>query len=249
MVCQHRDLVLRLGTIMRDSGSTGEVESLMKDIDEVEGLLEKLEAPKAFQKEGPERQLQYLVASEYQDEYISLYEGRMYFRAWYMCSCGACISSKSWRQLHPEFEGGSTLGTWKAGQRWYCVCCSKRYRPRMGMLTELKMNDQVFWSLASVPPRDLLDIQGLALEADLRAQAAARGSEAILSPEDLHRSIVQCRPIVGSILRAATPADFWDPSQGGAALAASRVAVMTPAGRQLLEGSPMFPWLQMFNWA
>lgn len=243
MVQEHKKLVLQLGEAMK-SGSVGDVvNDISAKIDNLEAQITAAEH-QAF-KSSPQ-QTEYLVACEYSDEFVRI-SATVYLRSWYICSCGAAISSKSWKQLHPEFSNGA-MGSYVPGQRWYCLCCPRRYRPRMGCLTELRLEHQIYWSMATIPPKDVQDIRGLTVEGELELQARESG-QPMKSPDELYRSMMQYRPVTGSILRAATVADLQEPGAADAAALAEMVAILTPEGRDVLKAAPLFPWMQMFNWA
>ena len=249
LVVKHEKLVKRIGEAMCNSSLASELDEILQEVDSVEEQLSGLERPLAFDQHDVPTQQDFLIAVEYMDEYINM-GNNMYFRAWYTCSCGAAISSKSWRTLYTEFtadasspSGVLARGTYRTGQRWYCLCCPRRYRPKMGMVTEMRLGSTLYWSLASIPPKDVQCIKGLSVEAEIQLSGQA------VTPEQLYRSITQYRPVTGSILRPATLSDLHDPTAPDAGEVVNMVAMITPEGRSVLEGTPMFPWMQMFNWA
>ena len=79
------------------------------------------------------------------------------FRAYHICKaggddgpCNTVTPSTEWGRLHESMVA--------TGQRWYCPDCSARYKPKYGMLVELRIGLNIFYALAKTPedaPKDL----------------------------------------------------------------------------------------------
>ena len=213
----------------------GAFDQLHAQLAAMEDQLEELERPIAFEDNDIDMQKAYLIAVEYMDEWVSVGNGAMYMRSWYLCERGACLSSKSWSTLSPELQGDQ----WRKAQRYYCVFCNRRYRPKMGQLVETKLKSGIYWASAAMPPKEIEDLRAMAVEQDFKDQKID-----IPTPLELYNSIKQYVPVTGQgILRPAQYSDIWYPQNGkGPTTLVTMRSMLTPDGRRLLQNSTSLQW-------
>ncbi|MFM7984160.1 MAG: hypothetical protein ACKPKO_33025, partial [Candidatus Fonsibacter sp.] len=176
-------------------------------------------------------QMEFIRVASYADEWFS--HENLYLRSWYMCWCGACISSKVWTRRF--------MTPWQKKQKWYFCLCSREYKHAFGQLVESRVRGQIesAFSLASVPPNPIEDIRAKGLELKLKPE----------TPADLYNALKQYKPTTGSILREARADEVWCcPEHMTVSDCASLVSVLTPEGRTAVEANPPFNWYQIFNW-
>ena len=131
-------------------------------------------------------------------EWVNTESGAL--RAWYLClqdwggsypPCGTVMPSK---QFQRQFE---EVGVTK--QKWYCVCCTTRFRTAYGMLVEVRTKGVSTFMLAEVTNKDVEDVRAMYLEKKL-------------SPKDhmdLWRMIPDFKPIdPKDILRPVRPQEI-----------------------------------------
>jgi hypothetical protein len=102
----------------------------------------------------------HLNASAYDDTFAEFNGGHM--RYFFICKAGkgygeVCmilLSSKQWKQLFPDVP-------WCPGQRWYCLCCTARYRAGWGVVVEFRKGDKYYYMAAACPPEGILDIRAM----------------------------------------------------------------------------------------
>ena len=211
MLQQRSALVERHSALldqMRDAARLQDVLLLIPQLDAIEIEVDKASAPIAFRGRG-EDQWAFCLAADYADEWsvIRRADGsiKCAFRSYHKCTakagevngcCGTVISSKAWIRKLPV--------PWASGQRWYCNCCTARYKTTMGMLTEIHAADgSVYW-IVSTFPDEMNDVKWMAVEAQY---GEAR------TPEDLYNMIRTTEPHTGDgFLRPAVPADCWGAS-------------------------------------
>ena len=86
----------------------------------------------------------YCLAADYSDEWTCVRKAdgsiKSALRSFHICMsggssspCCTVVESKKWLRMKEEGEADA----WVAGQRWYCNCCTARYRPKFGMLNEV----------------------------------------------------------------------------------------------------------------
>ena len=128
----------------------------------------KATAPIAFRGRG-EEQWAFCLAADYADEWpiVRRADGTIQsaFRSFHKCTakageadgcCGTVIVSKAWLRKLAE--------PWASGQKWYCNCCTAKYRTTMGMLTEIHASDgSVYWIVSSFPG-GMNDVKWMAVE-------------------------------------------------------------------------------------
>ena len=205
-----------------------ELNTLLQQSQELESKV--LEAGKrmAFKSKGdPALINSFQMASEFQDSWIETSAGR--FRSWYVCSCGAATSSKAWKRRHSDHAATK--------QRYYCICCARKYRTTMGQIVEVEMGGLTMWSRAEIPPDSLEDIRGLASE--------ARGVPNC--PKEWFEALTQFTPTTGTIFRRAEMTDLYDPGAADAPALLGSFAMLTPSGKAVLDARPMFPWNQLLT--
>ena len=158
--------------------------------------LEKLTTPIAF--EGKEDAVEMMNVAQYHDEWVNTKSGAL--RAWYVClqdwgesypPCGTVMPSKQWKRKFEE------VGATK--QKWYCVCCTTRFRTAYGMLVEVRAKGISTFMLAEVTDKDVEDIRAMYLEQKLRPK----------DHMDLWRMIPDFKPIdPKDILRPVRPQEI-----------------------------------------
>jgi hypothetical protein len=138
---------------------------LMEQLEKIEDELENSSKNMAFQS-LPDQQ-QCVNVAQYHDEWTMSKSGSR-MRAWYVCMsdgnglwepCGTIMPAKHW---HRRFED---VGCSK--QRWYCVCCGKRYLTKYGMLVEIHITSPEPTSVfmrSEITNQDVDDVRGLYLE-------------------------------------------------------------------------------------
>ena len=241
---KYNELVSQVSSVAKCIGDgtmpEGAFDQLHAQLTAMEDKLEELERPIAFEDKGIDMQKAYLIATEYMDEWINVGNGAMYMRSWYLCECGACLSSKSWVTLFPELQDNE----WRKGQRYYCVFCNRRYRPKMGQLVETKLKSGIYWALARMPPKEIEDLRAMAVEQDFKDQKID-----IPTPLELYNSIKQYVPVTGQgILRPAQHSDIWYPQNSkDPSKLLTMCSMLTPEGRKVLQTAPLFNWMQILN--
>ena len=235
---RHRDLVAHLGEQIKSGASEEITEKILQDIAALEQDVEALARPQAFKSHSVEVQAQFLAVAEFDDEWFSFGSAggaaSLYMRSWYLCWCGAAISSKVWARRF--------VTPWQKRQKYYCCLCQRVYKHSFGQVVEAKLtpNSQPSFALAEVPPKPIEDIRASGLELKLKPE----------TPMDLYEALSQFRPTVGAVFRPATEGEVWlPPSHMTKKETAELVSVLTPAGKAALEANPPFNWYQIFNWA
>ena len=93
-----------------------------------------------------------------------------------------------------------------AGQRWYCNCCTARYRPKFGMLVEVVADGATYWMLAKFPT-DWHDVKWMSVEE--RHSGAS-------SPAELFKMLEEVRRYMGDgMLRPALKSEIWKGTEDG----------------------------------
>ena len=159
----------------------------------------------------------------------------VYLRSWYLCTCGAAISSKVWEKRFAV--------AWQKRQRYYCCLCHRQYKHSFGQVVETKLESggEPCFALAAVPPEPLEDVR-------------ARGHELSIkpaTPQALYDALAQYKPTTaeGGVFRPCSPAEVWNqPDKMTKEEAAALISVLTPEGKRCLEQVPVFNWFQVFNW-
>ena len=225
----------KLAGLIGSKASQDEIDDCMKGLDDLEPKIEAKSRMLAWEDKGPEQD-EYLRACEYADEWVRW--GGYRLRSYYKCSCGAVISSKTWKTKHADPMASK--------QKWYCLACGRKYATAMGQLVELLTpGNQLLWMYADIPNKDVEDIRALALEKEKR--------DKVSSAADLYSQIASYAPATGhGVLRPATvgdlcswaletiPRDQWDAQ-------VKMMAMMTPAGHSALSTGGRWDWMQFFN--
>lgn len=113
----------------------------------------------------------------------------------------------------------------------------------MGTIVEMYFlrEKKACWALAAVPDYDLEDVRAMATEAELKRNAD-KGMRIAQTPHELMDSIKQHKPICGTLLVDATPADFLDPHHPDLDTRLKCCARLTHHSRDLLTNQPSFDW-------
>jgi len=228
---QHTALINK----MKATGSMDEVLSMIPELDKLEDEVGRLSEPLAFKTKGPE-QWDFCLAADYSDEWTCVRNPdgsiKAALRSFHICIsggednwCGTVTESKAWLRLF-ETEG------WAAYQRGYCKACYARYRPKMGMLTEIHSEtDAVYW-LFSEYPWEWKDCKWMAVE---EKHKDAR------SPRELFEMIEEVHPhTADGFLRPARADECWY---------GSHVGVYKVADKALLQSMPIWKWGDMLSFA
>ena len=197
LIERHSDLLRRLGEQIRLRANADITDGLLVDLAILEAEIKLASAPTAFAKHGETVQAEFQGASTFSDEWFSFEEGSvtLYLRSWYICHCGAAISSKVWQRR---------LATpWAKKQRYYCICCGRVYRHSFGQVVECKVTaaSEPSFALAAVPPQPLEDVRATGFELKLNPA----------SPTDLYNALQMYKPSQGTVFRPCQPAEVTCP--------------------------------------
>ena len=229
LVSRHDNLRKSITEAM-NNGKMDLIPGLLSECEKLEGEIIRSEVPQAFSQKPD--QSDWLVACTYADEWVRSSVGFM--RSYYLCKCGCCMSSKTWKRMKPDLAASK--------QRWYCraMGCNRRFFTSFGQMVEVSMNGEHYWSLASIPPDRVEKIRARAIEL----------STAATSAQEVFNTMAQFRPMMSrgtdAIIRQASAADLQDPDSMTAE-EIQHVWFLTPQGRQILEQAPLFNWQQVIN--
>ena len=135
--------------------------TIIEELEKWDQVLWKLTTPLAFQ--GKEDAVEMMNVAQYHDEWVETESGAI--RAWYVClqdwgetypPCGTVMPSKQWKRKFEE------VGASK--QKWYCVCCTTRFRTSYGMLVEVRAKGISTFMLAEVTNKDVEDVRAMYME-------------------------------------------------------------------------------------
>ena len=94
---------------------------------------------------------------DYSDQWFKLQKGEGAFNVFYICCaggaewpCNTVIESQLWDRLQDELQASR--------QRWYCKCCSARYRTKFGVMVEIVIKGQPMYCHSELPPRDVFPV-------------------------------------------------------------------------------------------
>lgn len=228
---KHKQLINAIGVLLnrKSAGEAIEVpDKMFAECQRLELEIKEASKPKAFA--GNPLQKQFLKAATYADEWVSSHD--MFLRSWYLCCCGACISSKVWTRRF--------MNPWQKRQEWYCCICTRKYQHKFGQLVESKVGDgESCFALAEVPPAPIEDIRAKGLELKLKPQ----------TPAELYDALKMFAPTKGAVLRPCVAAEVQMPPEHLTIdEIVAHVAILTPEGRLSVEANPPFGWYQIFNW-
>jgi hypothetical protein len=214
--------------LCEDLKTAATVEAQEEIMQRIEGLEEwQQESFKGHDKSEAQRLLQ---ASTYADEWVTQRapDGRVLGRmcSYYVCGAGlgngrrcmAVIPSKRW----------DTKGAGIDARRWYCMAasgCTAKYRAGWGQLVQLELPSSdgtrldVYYMRAEVPPWDVEDVRGCALEATHKPQTA----------EELYTALATIEPVRSSIVVETSPGHTHI------------------CDEQVWDQLPYFKWWQIFN--
>ena len=159
-------------------------------------------------------------------EWVNTESGAL--RAWYLClqdwggsypPCGTVMPSK---QFQRQFE---EVGVTK--QKWYCVCCTTRFRTAYGMLVEVRTKGVSTIMLAEVPNMDVEDIRAMYRKKKLKREIP---DFTPINPWDILRPVEPheiAKEVVGEEFDASTVRKF--------------------VNVQGLNGIPKWDWEQIFT--
>ena len=233
---EHTALCARL----KESVDLEEIEMLLEKIEAIEAGIRVASLPLAFAKiaKSEEELFRFQMAADYSDAWteINSTSGRLLggFSAFYICQAGAVDSkcntlmlSKTWTRNHED--------PLMPKQGWKCVCCGTGYKTKMGMLVETKIlgSDQPLYSLAPCTTHDDKDMHALILQ-DLLG-------DKVRTPEDLYKLIPEVLPSEGHFIRKAVQSDFW----GGTAFlerGVYKILEMTT-----LRSMPQWDWEDVYH--
>ena len=173
---------------------------LLEELEKMEDEIEELNKNLAFQ--GFVDQQQCVNVAQYHDEWsMSTAGSRM--RAWYVCMCdgngqwppcGTIMPAKHWKRRFDD------IGSSK--QRWYCVCCGKKYKTKYGMLVEIHITSPTPASTflrSEITNKDVDDVRAMYLEHSLKPK----------DHKDLWRQIPDFTPMQpGDIMRPCREDEF-----------------------------------------
>ena len=221
---------------------TAKATELLKKLEATQDDIYEASKPLAFRERAKDEaeQFRYFMASTYGDMWSEIRgpKGELLgsFCSWFLCmagvgwggKCATAIASKRWETMLAD-----PLAT---GQRWFCLCCPARYRPKYGMLVQLAIrnsqtgNIDYFYALSDVPD-DEQDIKALHLESTYNPS----------SPEALFDALPEVLPAVTSMVRQATAEELkagCDPT-----------GVFKVTGIDALIQCPRWNWKQLYNFA
>ncbi len=202
-------------------------------------------APLAFREKcepNSEMHWRYMQAAQYSDEWVELKSGGARrnktvgrFTSYYICRSGSTMSGslaeKCW-SIIPSKDWMTRFDDPLASkQRWYCPCCSAKYKATWGMLIEILADGQVVYVLADCPDTNCEDVRAMYLEAKHKPK----------DPEDLYEKVKHVMPFTTNLIRKMNPNEQYDTSRPFN----PRVYKFTDP--DVLETIPKFSWHQIFN--
>ena len=192
-----------------------EAESDLQEGDAVEEEFEiKLYKERAF--EGHEDAARMRMAADYSDQWFT--NKGMEFNVYYVCKggspqCMTAIEAKAWDRLREDLAATK--------QRWYCAYCGTKYKTRYGVLVEIVIkNKGSMYCSAEVPPFDIQDVKGMAIQEQYKKCE---------TPEELLAALPRIVPRQGLVIER--PGYF-----GHHAINVSK-----------MEGVPTLDWSQLYN--
>ena len=209
------------------------MKALVPRLQELEEHLDRTEAPLAFADKG-ELQGNWCRAADYDDNWVTTYDTngriRSALRCWWIClsggtssPCGTLHLAKVWRRLKEDDPEAS-------GQRWYCRCCSAKYRPSFGTLAEVHVRGTPYWLLAE-EPGEFRDIKHMRVDCDHADATSSR---------DLYNRIMNVHPVTGAVMRPVTSAEVW----GGSVEGVYKITALAE-----LQRLPRFKWSELVTYA